>query len=320
MLFQKWCVAAALLCVTVAVTAQSEFPAWAYPLTPQAPKLEMEQGVIQKVPGSDVGLTISQTLDRFSAADWHPSDHPAMPLSVSNGRKPDAWACAYCHRPTGSGGLENASLAGLPADYIVQQVKDIASGVRNTALPKRVPHISKIPISQAVTDDELRAAAAYFSSLKPQQMLIVKEGDMAPKLQQRLFFFSPTDDGAHEPIGKRIVEYPEDYRRFELLHDARVKFVAHVPSGSIKKGELLVRAPGGKTELACASCHGANLQGLGNIPSIAGRSPSYIVRQLWDIKQGARNGAMAGLMKPVVGALDSNDMLNIAAYLATLPP
>ena len=320
MLFQKWCMAVAMLCVSAVASAQSEFPSWAYPLTPQAPKPEPEEGIVQKVPGSAVALTLSQSRDRFAVPDWHPGDHPPMPQIVSSGRKPDVWACGYCHRPTGAGGPENASLAGLPADYIVQQVKDLSSGVRSTVMPKRGPHALKMPIAKGVSDDELKEAAAYFSSLKPQALMLVKEGDMAPKLQQRLFFWAPTDDGALEPIGKRIVEYPEDHRRFEVLRDARVRFVAHVPAGSIGKGEALVRAPGGKAELTCTTCHGQDLRGVGNIPSIAGRSPSYIVRQLWDMQQGARNGTMTALMKPVLGVLDSSDMLNLAAYLATLRP
>lgn len=320
MLLQKWCIAAGMVCVSLTATAQSEFPSWAYPLTPQAPKPEPEEGVAQSVPGSSAALTISQSRDRYAVPDWHPADHPAMPRIVSNGHKPDAWACGFCHRPTGIGGPENASLSGLPAAYIEQQVKDMASGARSTAVPKRGPHALKVPIAKAVSEEELKEAAAYFASIKPQQMLDVKEGDMAPKLQQRLFFFAPTDDGAQEPIGNRIVEYPQDHRRFEVLRDARVRFTVHVPPGSIKKGEALVRAPGGKAELACMACHGADLRGVGNIPSIAGRSPSYLVRQLWDMQQGARNGAQAALMKPVVGVLDSTDMLNIAAYLATLRP
>ncbi len=320
MLIQKGCIAVAMLCVSLVAAAQSEFPAWAYPLTPQPPKPELEEGVAQSVPGSVAAFTISQSRDRFAVPDWHPSDHPAMPGIVSHGRKPDVWACGFCHRPTGAGGPENASLTGLPAAYIEQQVRDLASGARSTVMPKRGPHALKMPIAKGVSEEELKEAAAYFSSIKPQQMLIVKEGDMVPKLQQRLFFWAPTDDGAQEPIGNRIVEYPQDHRRFEVLRDARTKFVVHVPTGSIKKGEALVRAPGGKAELACMACHGPDLRGVGNIPSIAGRSPSYIVRQLWDMQQGARNGAQAVLMKPVLGALDGTDMLNIAAYLATQRP
>ena len=60
------------------------------------------------------------------------------------------------------------------------------------------------------------------------------------------------------------------------------------------------------------------MKGLGPVPGLAGRSPSYIVRQLWDIQQGARKGTWSPLMKPVVEQLTQDDMLAIAAYLASL--
>jgi cytochrome c553 len=60
------------------------------------------------------------------------------------------------------------------------------------------------------------------------------------------------------------------------------------------------------------------MQGLGDIPGIAGRTASYSMRQLWDLKQGTRRSS--GIMEPVVQNLTSEDMLNIVAYLATLPP
>lgn len=311
-----------LLCLLALAAAPShaQFPAWAYPLTPQPPAREPEDGVIHKVPGSTVGMTATQAADRFTAPDWHPADHPAMPAIVANGRKPDIWACAFCHRPNGAGGPENAGIAGLPADYIVQQLKDLASGARSTAMPERRPHQLKMPVVKGVTDEELRAAATYFSSLPRLQNMLVQESDTAPKLQQRVFFFAPTADGAREPIGERIVEYPEDIDRFEKLRDARVRFVAVVPTGSVARGEALVKAVGGKAGTSCAGCHGADLRGVGSIPPIAGRSPTYLVRQMWDMQAGARNGAMAMLMKPVVADMSSKDMLNIAAYLATLKP
>ena len=37
---------------------------------------------------------------------------------------------------------------------------------------------------------------------------------------------------------------------------------------------------------ACAVCHGADLKGLGPVPGIAGRSPSYLVRQMYDMQAG----------------------------------
>ncbi len=311
-----------LLCLLAlaAAPAHAEFPAWAYPLTPQMPAPQPDSGEIYKVPGSALGMTATQAGDRFAAADWHPADHPAMPSIVVNGRKPGIWACAFCHRANGGGGPENAGIAGLPADYIVQQIKDLASGARSTVVPERRPHQLKMPVVKGVTEEELRAAANYFSSLPRPQNILVQESDTAPKLQQRVFFWAPTADGVREPIGERIVEYPEDVERFEKLRDARVRFVAVVPTGSVARGEALVKAAGGKAGMNCAGCHGADLRGVGSIPPLAGRSPSYLVRQLWDMQAGARNGAMAVLMKPVVVDMSSKDMLNIAAYLATLKP
>ena len=76
----------------------------------------------------------------------------------------------------------------------------------------------------------------------------------------------------------------------------------------------------GKTT-ACGTCHGVDLMGVGDVPPIAGRSPSYMVRQMWDIQQGTRNGASAQLMKLVVANLTEEDMVAIAAYTASrLPP
>jgi cytochrome c553 len=59
---------------------------------------------------------------------------------------------------------------------------------------------------------------------------------------------------------------------------------------------------------------------LGAIPGIAGRSPSYLVRQLYDLKHGARAGLGSALMKPAVEKLTIDDMISLAAYAASLEP
>ncbi len=58
---------------------------------------------------------------------------------------------------------------------------------------------------------------------------------------------------------------------------------------------------------------------MGDAPPIAGRSPSYIVRQLYDFKTGARSGTMSALMEPVAEHLTTSQMTDVAAYIATLP-
>ena len=58
-----------------------------------------------------------------------------------------------------------------------------------------------------------------------------------------------------------------------------------------------------------------------DVPSLAGRSPSYLAREIYDIQQGARTGSNSNvpLMKMVVTNLLPDDIVNITAYLASLP-
>ena len=94
-----------------------------------------------------------------------------------------------------------------------------------------------------------------------------------------------------EPIGNRIIETPEDLELTELRDDTS-GFIAYVPPGSLKRGKFLVDKGGDGTTMPCALCHGADLRGKDNVPSIAGRSPSYIVRQLYDMQIASRGGAL----------------------------
>jgi cytochrome c553 len=293
-------------------------PAWAYPITPAGSTPAPDDGVPRRVPNSSATYTLTQLRDRFIASDWHPEDHPQLPLIVAKGRKPDVFACGFCHRADGSGGPENSALAGLPAGYIVQQMNDFKSGARTTAVPKRGVQMM-IDLARAATDQEIAAAAAYFSALKPRQHTLVIETDMAPKTFIRSFHYAALPSGEKEALGKRIIEVPEDLAQF-MLHDSHARFIAYVPVGSVARGEALVKTDGDGKTVACVACHGLDLKGMDLIPGIAGRSTNYIVRQLYDIKHSFRGGPWAVQMKDAVTRLDEEDMLAIAAYLATQAP
>jgi len=129
----------------------------------------------------------------------------------------------------------------------------------------------------------------------------------------------PADGGGTEPIGNRIIEVPEDLQRTEL-RDTTSGFIAYVPKGSLKRGEKLVMTGGNGRTIRCTLCHGENLKGLGNVPSIAGRSPSQMARQIIDIQTGARNGPWTQLMKEPVAKLTTADIVAITAYLASQKP
>jgi cytochrome c553 len=75
------------------------------------------------------------------------------------------------------------------------------------------------------------------------------------------------------------------------LHQRRaddMRYIAYVPRGSIGRGRSIARSGEGGPTTACVTCHGENLQGVGLIPQLAGRSPTYILRQLLAFKTGAR--------------------------------
>jgi len=297
--------------------AASEPPAWAYVVPPPDAKPAADTGQVRRVPNSSAGYTLTQVRDRFQAPDWHPEDHPKMPEIVAHGRKPEVMACGYCHRADGPGGPENASLAGLPYDYILEQMADYKSGRRSTALPKRQPQAYMMALAKAATDEEVQAAAKYFSSLKPRQNIHVVETARVPKTYVAGWVLAAKEGTEKEALGKRIVEMPEDLERFES-RDARATFVAYVPIGSLREGGAIVR--GERVGPPCATCHGKNLHGHELAPSIAGRSPSYVVRQLYEIQTGVRTGSGVKLMKAAMARLSPDEMMDVAAYLASLKP
>jgi cytochrome c553 len=312
-------VAVVALAGASSVRGQEAPPAWAYVVNPPDFRPPPDDGRLRHVPDSTAALTLTQVRDLFAAPDWHPGDHPPMPEVVARGRKPGVFACGFCHRADGPGGPENSSLQGLPAAYIVQQMADFRSGARATSVPDRDPPKFMIALSRAVTDTEVGAAAAYFSAIEPRRNISVVETARAPRTFVTGWHLAAAKSPDREPIGQRIVEVPEDLERFES-RDTRARFIAYVPPGSIRKGRALAATGGGGRTLQCGTCHGPDLKGLGPVPGIAGRSPSYMVRQLYDFKLGARAGAGGALMTPAVDKLTLDDMISLAAYAASLQP
>ncbi|WP_201451518.1 c-type cytochrome [Hydrogenophaga sp. BPS33] len=214
-------------------------PSWAYPMNPPGFKLTPDDGAVRHVPDSRVRHTLSEVRDRFLAPDWHPDAHPPMPAVVARGRPQNVSACGYCHRAEGTGGPENSSLAGLSAPYILQQLADYKSGARSTAVPYRKPQTLMIATAKALSEEEAKAVAAYFSALKPRQNIQVVESKTVPKTYVYNWFLAPVKPPAREPIGQRIIELNNDLERFEN-RDPRVTFTAYVPPGSIRRGQALV--------------------------------------------------------------------------------
>lgn len=303
--------AAALALLPVAAIA-AELPDWAYPVS--GPREPADSVVLRQVPGSPRQYTQAQIGDGFNPPDWFPDEHPPMPQIVAHGSPPKVRACALCHLTSGAGHPESSVVAGLTVPYVVRQMAAFRTGARKGGRAAVM-----IDIARAILDADLEAAAAYFSALRPVAWTKVVEADTVPqsRLEGTMRFAIP--GGGTEPIGRRIITLPQDPEGARN-RNPHTGFVAHVPAGSIAKGERLVMGGGEGRTTTCVTCHGEALTGLGDIPGLAGVSPIYVVRQLHDMQSGDRSGPMVDLMTPVVARLDLDDMIAIAAYLGSRAP
>jgi cytochrome c553 len=316
---------AGLLCafMLVLVTApltnagDEQLPDWAHPTPgPAHAQTPPDAGEPHHVPGSRVTFTEKQIENPLFAKDWFPDEHPPMPPIVAGAEDAKVAACANCHLPNGMGHPESAALAGLPAKYIIAEVAAMASGTRPS-----IGSMSRVAV--AVTPEQLQQAATYFAALRPMPWIKVVETTTAPTTYVVGTARLPLADASPAPLGQRIIELPQHVQQF-VDHDPHAGFVAYVPAGSIAAGRTLVQGADRSRTIACATCHGADLHGdeqhFGGVPWIAGRSPTYIFRQLWEFKHGPRNRAADAPMKAVVTNLSDDQMIAIAAYLGTLKP
>jgi cytochrome c553 len=307
------CVALFISAVSIGVYSQQRAGAdlsWAFPV--KNGDLPPEEAGPKSVPGSTKTYTQAQIEDLSNPQDWFPEEHPPAPQIVQRGHG-DALACGACHLMSGVGHPESADMTGFTTEYVRRQMVDFKSGARKE--PNRMN-----TIASALSDDEIRQASEWFAKLKPYAWTKVVEATMVPKTfvgQGRMRFAQP--GGGMEALGNRIITLPQDQSRV-TKRDPHSGFIAYVPQGSIKKGEAFVKTGGSRKSVACAICHGDSLQGLGNVPRIAGLHPIYIVRQLHQFKDGTRNGGDAPLMKKPVSQMTDDDMIAIAAYVGSLNP
>src|SRR5712691_11758474 len=270
-----------------------------------------------------------------NVVDWFPDDHAnPIPDVVRHGPAAlgtNGRACGGCHLADGSGRPENASPAGLPAGYILRQLDDFRHDLRHSSDPRKGNSNTMTMLAKAMSDEEMKQAAEYFASVRWRPHVRVVETNVVPKTQIQGELFIPTGEAGAEPIGNRIIEVPTDVDENQVLRSSHGTWIAYVPVGAIKKGKELVRNGGmkvvngqivqGKTT-ACGTCHGQDLLGVApDVPPLAGRSPSYLARQIFDIQQSVRNGSNSNvtLMRMVVDRLTAEDIINITAYLSSRP-
>ncbi len=296
-----------------ALAVPAGLPDWTFNIPDKIqPSAVRPEGIV-RAPGSAKEYDWAKVAGNGNPPDWFPDEHPPAPKAVTGG--PGArFACGACHLMSGQGHPEAADIAGMPAEYLIKQMAYYKAGTRKD--DERMG-----PIAKVTTDEDVRAAAQYFASLKPNIWVKVIETATPPKTfiatAGRHRVLHP--DGGTEPIGHRILEIPADPFRTEI-RDPHSPFIAYVPPGSIAKGEALVKTGTSGKATQCAVCHGEALKGMGEVPRLAGLQPLYVARQLFDLRYGSRAGNTAEAMKPVVANLTDDDIIAISSYLGSLPP
>src|SRR5579863_5205166 len=312
------CALALALIPSLRIGAQSAQPwhlpdiPWAFPVRDKVPPVIDDRSGPQHVPGSTKSYTQEQIDDIGNPPDWFPDEHSPMPRVIAHGADGGVLGCASCHLGSGLGHPESANLAGGSSAYILRQLSDFKAGNRmGEAMNDMAKNLS---------DEDAKQAAEWFAALKPKVWQQVIETDRVPKtfVNEHLMRM-PLPGAGDEPIGNRIIELPQDVARAES-RDPHSGFIAYVPKGSLAKGKEFVTTGGGGKTIQCVICHGPSLNGLGEVPPIAGHSPMYLFRQLYYFKDGSRHGSMGALMKGVVAQMTQDDMLAIAAYVGSLTP
>ncbi len=224
--------------------------------------------------------------------------------------------------PDGQGRSENATVAGLPQAYFLQQIADMRSGARKPPIEFAASTRMK-DIAIAATDSEIATAAAYFSGIHPHKQYSVKESVTIPRSYQAGGLYALRPGNETEPLGDRMMEISDNIEHHEM-RDPSETFTVWVKPGTLARGKAIALDAPETSPTRCATCHGAELRG-GVVsatagPPIAGRSPLYMLRQLSGFRMKTRNGTTSSPMQVVAGSLSLDDMIAAVAYAGSRTP
>lgn len=100
-----------------------------------------------------------------------------------------------------------------------------------------------------------------------------------------------------------------------LLTAASLHAAAQNAPASIDAGAKIAASGSAQGTPACASCHGAQGEGSGTYPPLAGQPAGYLQRQLQAFASNQRkNAQMSGVAK----GLSAQEQVDVAAYYASL--
>ena len=138
-------------------------------------------------------------------------------------------------------------------------------------------------------------------------------GQKQQYLATQLYFFREGDrkDAAMSPVAADLTNADlNDLATFFAAEKPAPPDRAADPGLTAKVQELVARN-------RCNICHGASLDGAGDVPLLAGQKRDYLARQLRAFRDGTRAG-LNGIMGDAAQPLGDADIDLLADYLSTL--
>ena len=302
---------------TPAAPIPAGLPDWAYTPPPPAGSppppsaLPADDTVAVSIPGTTKTFTRGQLRAQKETMDWYPEDRHGTIPDIARFGKQGVRQCTLCHLPDGSGRPENAPISTYHPTYFMQQMQDFRDGLRKSADPRKANTNVMIGFAKATTREGGYGGRAMLCAASPAPHQSGRVEDRAKGAAQGRMHGCPGERG------RRMVPIPaggSSRSRTTICRPrpaTRACWTAYVPPGTLNRGKQVA------AKYQCATCHGADLGGIGPVPALAGRSPSYTMRQIFDMKTGARRGPWAELMKSIVTSMSVQDMMAVSAFAAS---
>jgi len=209
-----------------------------------------------------------------------------------------AKGCQACHGPDGLKVIMPVypKVAGLPAEYSLNQMKDFKSGARSNGKSAVMKGIV-----MTIDDKDLKTIAEWLAG----------NGGTVKA--------AAPDTKKAEPAPKAAAPAPKP----EPAPAAKAE-PAPVPTAKVAAAPAAAPASGSDgaqlyMTKTCLACHGADGRSpvLPNYPKIAGQNAGYLYNQLRDTKNGSRNNGQSAVMKGILANVSDEEIRAIADWLTT---
>ncbi len=267
--------------------------------------------------------------DRLECITCHNPHSPSI-----GGLKPAvalAAQCAGCHGADGKGVGAFPGLIDKDAVYLTREMKKYKAGARQNPM--------MTPIMQALSDRDIDVLAEYYATLGDKSAAAPDAPEDGSSAVRQL---TAKCVGCHGAQGQGVGAFPaltgkdaaylhDQLRNYKSgvrqnpmmtpiakgLTDAHIEMLAKYYATVDAKSAPAPTVAAPEANAKCVGCHGAQGQGMGAFPALAGKDAAYLSDQLRNYRSGARQNPM---MMPIAKGLTDEEIGKLAGYYSSFKP